>query len=104
VSKGQAPSRLAGRVNLNIAGPVEVGRPCQYGRPRRGLQAAWEVGPIRGLVSGVAERQGADRRFQREVCRAPPGFLGEPRRFVRQPVGGRRRRRKGRFYTGDRRT
>ncbi len=78
MSKGQAPSRFTGRVNLNIAGPVEVGRPSQYGRPRRGWQAAWEVGPIRGLVSGAAERQGAGRRFQREVCRAHPISSGSP--------------------------
>jgi hypothetical protein len=49
VSKGQAPSRLAGRVNLNIAGPVEVGWPCGRLAQSAVWSAAWpsdrEPGP-----------------------------------------------------------
>ena len=38
-----------------------------------------------GLVSGVAERQGADRRFQRKICRGHPVSCGSAGGFRVRP-------------------
>ncbi len=55
-------------VALNLSSRMVEAR-CTYVHSG-GRLGAW------GLVNGVAERQGADRRFQRRICRAHPDSGG----------------------------